>query len=98
MVNNTIQNEWRLRLDQGYYDMLVPWYLMASHAYYEEDDPIVDDAFYDDMAKLMIEHWDTIKHRHKSHINIDDLEAGSFLGEYPTMAIAALVHLRNNHK
>ena len=94
----SIQKRWQKHIDSKDFNMLVPFYLMASYAYYEEDDPIVDDAFYDNMAKLMIEHWDTIEHRHKDFINIDDLEAGSYLGEYPSMAIGALGHLRNMKK
>ena len=76
--------------------MLVPFYLMAAYAYYEEDDPVVDDAFFDYMAKLIAEHWDRITHPHKEYINFDDLDAGSYLGKYPQLTIGALTHLRNN--
>ena len=32
-------------------NMTVPWYLMASYAYYVEDDPILSDHAYDHMVK-----------------------------------------------
>ena len=50
-------------------NMMVPWYLMASYAYYKEDDPIFSDAFFDNMGKTMLERWDDITHYHKEYIN-----------------------------
>lgn len=64
-------------------NMMVPWYLMASYAYYEESDPIFTDQFFDDMGKTMLEVWDDIEHFHKELISRDDLNAGTYLGEYP---------------
>src|SRR6056300_1342297 len=48
-------------------NMTVPWYLMASYAYYVQDDPIISDRLFDLMAKRMLENWDKIEHFHKSH-------------------------------
>ena len=62
---------------------MVPWYLMASYAYYEESDPIFTDQFFDEMGKTMLEVWDDIEHFHKELISRDDLNAGTYLGEYP---------------
>ena len=45
-------------------NMLVPFYLMASYAYYEEDDPIVSDAEYDTICRMLDENWDTVEHSH----------------------------------
>ena len=64
-------------------NMMVPWYLMASYAYYEESDPIFTDQFFDEMGKTMLEVWDDIEHFHKELISRDDLNAGTYLGEYP---------------
>ena len=64
-------------------NMMVPWYLMASYAYYEESDPIFTDQFFDDMGKTMLEVWDDIEHFHKELISRDDLNAGTYLGKYP---------------
>lgn len=75
-------------------NMMVPYYLMASYAYYREDDPIFTDAFYDTLAKNMLAQWDNITHYHKAVINKDALAAGSFLGEYPSIIEGALKSLR----
>lgn len=64
-------------------NMTIPWYLMASYAYYVEDNPIISDSVYDELAKKMLDNWDIIDHRHKSHISKDMLSAGTYLGEYP---------------
>lgn len=75
-------------------NMTVPYYLMASYAYYVEDDPIFTDGFYDGLAKQILDNWDTITHWHKEHLSKDALEAGSFLGEYPSIVQGALKSLR----
>lgn len=74
--------------------MAVPYYLMASYAYYIQDDPIFTDGFYDTLAKRILDNWDNITHWHKNVLNKDDLEAGSFLGEYPGIVQGALASLR----
>jgi len=76
-------------------NMMVPWYLMASYAYYQEDDPILSDKFFDDMGKTMLEKWNDINHYHKHFINVDDLRAGTYLGTYPNIVKDALKDLRN---
>ena len=55
-------------------NMMVPWYLMASYAYYVQDDAIFSDGFFDNMGKVMIERWDEIEHFHKEHITKGDLK------------------------
>jgi hypothetical protein len=47
------------------------------------------------MGKTMLERWDDIAHFHKEYINKGDLEAGTFLGEYPSRVEGALRSLRN---
>ena len=74
--------------------MAVPYYLMASYAYYEQDDPIFSDAYYDELANFILDNYDTIDHYHKYLISKDDLEAGSYLGSYPSKVIGGLGHLR----
>lgn len=71
-------------------NMVVPYYLMASYAYYEEDSPIFSDSYYDELAKTMIENYNVIQHYHKNLISLDDLEAGSYLGTYPRIVKEAL--------
>lgn len=79
----------------GNSNMYVPWYLMAAYAYYVEDNPIISDRLFDTMAKRMLEVWDDIEHMHKEHITKEDLEGGTFLGEYPTRIKFAVEQVRN---
>jgi hypothetical protein len=78
-------------------NMMVPWYLMASYAYYEQDDAIFSDAFFDDMGKTMLTCWDDIEHFHKEYITKGDLEAGTFLGKYPSRVEGGLASLREKY-
>ena len=75
-------------------NMLVPYYLMLSFAYYKQDDPIVSDAFYDKLARKLLKEYDNIEHYHKHLISKDALEAGSFLGEYPSIVEGGLNDFR----
>ena len=76
-------------------NMMVPWYLMASYAYYKQDNPIFSDSFFDNMAKTMLQCWDSIEHYHKMYISKNDLEAGTYLGAYPSRVEGALRSLRS---
>jgi hypothetical protein len=78
-------------------NLSVPYYLMAAYAYYKEDDSILSDGLFDYIATLILKNYDTIVHPHKKYITISDLEAGTFLGEYPRMAIDSLALLRKNN-
>ena len=66
-------------------NMTVPLYLMMSYAYYQEDKPIATDATFDIVAKMLLESYDKINHHHKKLISKDSLEAGTYLGVYPTI-------------
>ena len=77
-------------------NMLVPWYLMAAYAYYEQDDPILEDATFDRCAKTMSDHWDTIKHPHKDLITKEMLHGGTYIGEYPSMVKGAVNQIRKD--
>ena len=79
-------------------NMLVPWYLMAAYAYYVEDDPILEDAAFDRMCRRMLDNWDQISHYHKHLITKDDLQAGTYLGEYPNRVEGGLKSLRTTLK
>ena len=35
-------------------NMLVPWYLMASYAYYVDDDPIITDNMFDKLGQKLL--------------------------------------------
>lgn len=78
-------------------NMSVPWYLMAAYAYYVEDRPLLSDSCFDRMARKMIKEWDNIEHMHKHHISKDDLEAGTFLGKYPSRIRYVIQDLRGSN-
>ena len=79
-------------------NMYVPWYIMAAYAYYVDDDPIMEDALFDKIAKRILEHWDEIEHRHKSYLNKDMLVAGTYLGDYPPQIEGALQSVRETYR
>ena len=79
-------------------NMMVPWYIMASYAYYEEDDPILEDAMFDRLAKKLLKDWDEIDHFHKDYLTKDMLEAGTYIGEYPSRVKGAVEDVRNTYK
>jgi len=55
----------------------VAWYLMASYAYYKQNESLLSDEVFDKMCKWMIENWDSIEHKHKGFINKESLSAGT---------------------
>ena len=75
-------------------NLAVPFYIMAAYAYYKDDDPIISDHAFDNLASLILEHYDTITHPHKSFLDRETLQAGTYLGNYPSLAIGGLKDLR----
>jgi hypothetical protein len=75
-------------------NLTVPWYLLASYAYYKDDDPIISDSAYDGLSTYMLNNWKRIKHPHKTLIKKGDLDAGTFLGDYPSIVQSALKKVR----
>lgn len=78
-------------------NMMIPWYLLSSYAYYEEDDPILSDRMFDRLSQDILKRWDTIDHYHKEFLTKGDLEAGTFMGKYPSRIQGALLQLRSVH-
>lgn len=75
-------------------NMSVPWYLMASYAYYGLDTPILSDAAFDELSKWMLMRWKAINHRHKEWITEDDLKAGTLLRrDFPQIVKGAVEDL-----
>ena len=71
-------------------NMLVPYYLMYSYAYYKENESLISDTEYDDICKQIIEKWDNITHWHTSLLTLDALKAGTGYDiEYPNRVISA---------
>jgi hypothetical protein len=78
-------------------NMLVPWYLMASHAYHWLDRMIISDALYDEICQRLDAEWEANTHRHKSYIDRSALAccSGDYLTEdrMPQWAFWALQEL-----
>ena len=67
----------------------VAMYMMAAYAYYQEDDPIMSDWQFDQLAVQLLEEYD----RWSLHPHLpsqDDLRAGTYLGDYPKVVQLAL--------
>ena len=79
-------------------NLAVPWFLMASYAYYVEDDPILTDATFDTLAKRIYKNWDDIEHQHKNLLDRYSMSAGTYLGEYPNRTIEGLKRVREIYK
>ena len=70
-------------------------YLMCAYAYYVEDDPLISDTEFDELGKYILEHYDAIDHPHKKYVTKSDLEAGTYLGKYPSMVKGAVKSYRD---
>lgn len=80
-------------------NMLVPYYLMYSYAYYKENESLIPDTEYDDICKQIIDKWDNITHWHKSLLTLDALKAGTGYDiEYPNRVISAAKTLIEKEK
>jgi len=63
---------------------------MCSYAYYVEDKPLISDSEFDELGKWLLENYDNVEHMHKDLVTKGDLEAGTFLGKYPSMVKGAV--------
>ena len=79
-------------------NMAVPWYLMAAYAYYVEDDPIMEDRDFDLLARKLLKDWDEVEHMHKHYLSKDMLEAGTYIGDYPSRVEGALKSVRHSYR
>ena len=75
-------------------NMLVPYYLMFSYAYYKENESLITDSEYDQICQDLITNWNDIKHWHKSLLNLESLKAGTGYDiKYPPRVVAAALSL-----
>ena len=68
---------------------MVPWYVLASYAYYHLDQPVISDMAFDRLARRLLIDWKQTEHQHKHLISEDALRAGTMLlseDEYPSVA------------
>lgn len=70
-------------------------YLMCAYAYYVEDRPLISDAEFDELSRYILANYDEIEHHHKYLVTKGDLEAGTYLGEYPERVKGAVRSYRN---
>ena len=75
-------------------NMLVPYYLMYSYAYYKENESLVDDTEYDQICQDLITNWDNITHWHKPLLDLESLKAGTGYDiKYPPRVVGAAIAL-----
>lgn len=74
-------------------NMLIPWLLIASYAYYHEDESLLSDLLFDRMCKQALERYAEITHPHKRFVSEDALRAGSLYHlrreDYPSVVEGA---------
>ena len=75
-------------------NMLVPYYLMYSYAYYKENESLITDSEYDQICQDLITNWNDITHWHKPLLNLESLKAGTGYDiKYPNRVVAAAIAL-----
>ena len=75
-------------------NMLVPYYLMYSYAYYKENESLITDHEYDQICQDLITNWDNITHWHKPLLDLESLKAGTGYDiKYPNRVVAAAIAL-----
>ena len=75
-------------------NMLVPYYLMFSYAYYKENESLVSDTEYDQICRDLITNWNDITHWHKRLLNLESLKAGTGYDiRYPERVVNAALAL-----
>ena len=76
-------------------NMLVPYYLMFSYAYYKENESLIPDSEYDQICQDLITNWDNITHWHKPLLSLESLKAGTGydIAKYPNRVVSAALSL-----
>ena len=80
------------RAEPGRPNMLIPYFLMAAHAYEEMDDPFLTDAGWDWLCSTLDRQWDVVEHRHKHLIDRAALASGTasyLVGRFPSIIVHA---------
>lgn len=70
---------------------------MCAFAYYEQADPLISDQEFDELGKWLLENYDNVEHMHKHLVTKEDLDAGTYLGEYPTIVKGAVKDYRKKN-
>ena len=80
----------------GNRNMLVPWYLIASWAYYVCDSPLISDGLFDRLCRELEAEFDQVEHQHKPLVDRGWLPAGTCglaREAYPVTVRGAAAHL-----
>ena len=76
-------------------NMLIAHYLIACHAYYVDDAPLISDQLFDEITKRLISEYENLTHTHKHHVSMDDLIAGTgYALTYPSIVKGAVRDMR----
>ena len=67
------------------------------NAYYVEDNPLLSDGSFDRLATRLSEKFDEVEHQHKEFIDKDTVNAGTYLGEYPTRIPEVIKQMRREY-
>ena len=70
---------------------------MCSYAYYKLDTNLISDHEFDQLGKDILANYDNIEHMHKHLVTKEMLNAGTYLGDYPTMVRSATLNYINNN-
>lgn len=76
--------------------MLVPWILLASYGYYQQERPLVSDELYDEWCRRLHRTWWRVSHRHKELIARGETTCHVILSEeqYPSIVVGAYFELQ----
>ena len=79
---------------------LIPYYLMSSYLYYDEDKVVLSDNDFDFICKRILDEWDKITHVHKPLVDRESIKAGTGFGNQYTNMIkgAAYAWYNGIHK
>ena len=72
-------------------------YLMCSYAYYKLDINLISDHEFYQLGKDILSNYGNIEHMQKHLVTKEMLNAGTYLGDYPTMVRSATVNYINNN-
>lgn len=58
-------------------NVCISWFLLLSYAYYQLDESLCTDSFFDKMCKWMLDNYADLEHEHKHLVTKEMLKAGS---------------------
>ena len=70
---------------------------MCSYAYYQLNTNLITDHEFDQLGKDILANYDNINHMHKHLVTKEMLDAGTYLGEYPTMVRSSTLNYINEN-